>query len=660
MPLRFAPAALALAVAASACDRPPGLTTTATANDVREQHRTRLPAGAATFAQAEPAVVFPYADLQRWIEAAVPLLDLPVDMSCLDALLPRLGTTTVWLPEPEGTRPAMLAAGVTAAELAPCLAALVGLGHDPGAADPGPNGRFRFGEGDDAWLVFDVPGADAAAAGPPVALEAWEAAATPFEPSATLTRLRGLAGHGDLELWFPHPLQVGDAVLEGAAVVLRRGVRDRYEAVVLAETPAVAAFVAGLPSRMVELLRQTENQMRRDLETTAPEQQPATRLVLRAVAALRDAVSSAEASSDGKVARVALQIDPDAATPADLACFTALVLLPRSGHAATGADDAGLPDTPTLRTLRDEARALDPLVDVQWVRMFLAASFLLRPVETRTLYVRGRDAAVTADEYAALDEAAREGLEPRELDEAYYYTTRYGTPLAYARALELADRFGFENPSGTRILDFGYGGIGHLRLLATLGAEVVGVEVDPLLRALYSRPEDTGPMPDAERPLGRLTLVHGSWPADAAVHEAVGGGYDLILSKNVLKRGYVHPERPIEQGRGIDLGVDDPGFAAALFAALRPGGLVVIYNLSPAPAPADQPYVPWADGRCPFDRAVLEAAGFEVPAYDEDDTERIREFARALGWDRDPEDPMDVDHDLFGRFTVLRRPVEPR
>ncbi|MBN1773751.1 MAG: hypothetical protein JXB32_20990 [Deltaproteobacteria bacterium] len=658
MHLRTLVAAL-LVLASAACDRPPGPGAVVSAADARERQRTALPSGATTFAQVEPAAVFPYADLQRWLAAAAPLLELPIEMDCLETLLPRVGTLTVWMPGPEATAPAVLASGVSAAELAPCLAAVMGLGQDPGAATPGPDGRFRFGEGQDAWLAFDEPTTGAAVAGPPDALEAWEAAATPFEPSPTLTRLSGLAEHGDLELWFPRPFELGDVGLEGVAVTLRRGARDRYELLVLTPTPAVAAFVAELPSRMGDVLRETETRMRGDLETTTSEQQPMTRLVLRTVAALRDAVAAAETSTDGPVARITLVLDPGAATPADVAVFAALLLMPRAAGAAVSVEDPGLPDTPTLRTLRADARALDPLVEAQWVRMFLAASFLLPPVEPRTVYVRGRDAAYTAEEYAALDEAAREGVEPRELDEAYYYTTRYGTPLAYARALEVADRFGFSDPTGRRILDFGYGGIGHLRLLATLGADVVGVEVDPVLRALYSFPGDTGPIPDAEHALGRIALVHGGWPADAAVREAVGGAFDLIVSKNVLKRGYVHPERPIEEGRGVDLGVDDAAFAVALFEALRPGGLVVIYNLSPAQAPEDQPFIPWADGRCPFDREALEAAGFEIPAYDEDDTETIRAFARALGWDRDPEDPMDVENDLFGRFTVLRRPPAP-
>ena len=89
---------------------------------------------------------------------------------------------------------------------------------------------------------------------------------------------------------------------------------------------------------------------------------------------------------------------------------------------------------------------------------------------------------------ASIPQEMRDTLVTRTLDEQFYYFTRYGTPLAYSRPLDLLAAAGFDDVRGKRILDFGYGTIGHLRLLASLGAEVVGVEVDPLLPALYSEP----------------------------------------------------------------------------------------------------------------------------------------------------------------------------
>ena len=57
-------------------------------------------------------------------------------------------------------------------------------------------------------------------------------------------------------------------------------------------------------------------------------------------------------------------------------------------------------------------------------------------------------------------------------------------------------------------------------------------------------------------------------------------------------------------------------FVRTLHGMLAPGGRVLIYNLAPPPAPLDKPYIPWADGRCPFAREVWEKVGFHVVAFD--------------------------------------------
>ena len=312
--------------------------------------------------------------------------------------------------------------------------------------------------------------------------------------------------------------------------------------------------------------------------------------------------------------------------------------------------------SPVLRQLRSEAANLAPLVQTPWVRDFLAATASLPPVPTRVVYVDEANDLAYADRQAQeLGADALAALERRELDEEYYYFTRYGTPLAYARPLDLIAEHGLDGIEGRRIFDFGFGGIGHLRLLASLGADVVGVEVDPVLDALYSTSTDTGRIPGSGAASGRIKLVHGSYPGVAIVRSAVGGGFDLIISKNVLKRGYVHPSEPVDPEKLVHLGVSDEAFVAAFFEALAPGGLVMIYNLCPAPAPPGEPYIPWADGHSPFPRELFEAAGFEVLVLDQDDTETIRAFGRALDWD-EGEDAMDLQNDLFAWYTSLRKP----
>jgi hypothetical protein len=124
----------------------------------------------------------------------------------------------------------------------------------------------------------------------------------------------------------------------------------------------------------------------------------------------------------------------------------------------------------------------------------------------------------------------------------------------------------------------------------------------------------------------------------------------------VLKRGYIHPERAADPKHLVHLGVPDDFVLAAFFAALAPGGAMLVYNVCPAPSPPDKPFVPWSDGRSPFSRDQWTAAGFEVVALDVDDTEAVRTMGRALGWDKDPDDPMDLEHDLSVLYTLVKKP----
>ncbi|MFG0285133.1 MAG: hypothetical protein ACF8R7_11985, partial [Phycisphaerales bacterium JB039] len=270
-------------------------------------------------------------------------------------------------------------------------------------------------------------------------------------------------------------------------------------------------------------------------------------------------------------------------------------------------------------------------------------------------YNRATRVALTAEQAAGRTPDQLQGFEQRELGEAFYYDTAYGTPLAYVRAIDLAAQHGFQADGG-RVLDFGFGGAGHLRLLASLGAHVVGTEVFELLRAFY-RPEDTGAIARAavagEGAGGSIELLYGQWPAEDEITAAVaeGGPYHLILSKNTLKRGYIHPEREVDPRFLVHLGVDDATFARALHDTLAPGGLVVIYNLYPAQNPPQEQYLPWATGACPFERELLEQSGLEIVAWNIDDTEFARTMAMQLGW----AERMDLESDLFAMYTILRR-----
>ena len=343
-----------------------------------------------------------------------------------------------------------------------------------------------------------------------------------------------------------------------------------------------------------------------------------------------------------------------------------LTLVPQS--AAPAASAAAPPAAPpgVVARMTAEAVAMKPFATSKLAGEFLAAISCLPSLESPRVvfYDKAKGLALTEAQAASMTPEQLAGYERRELDETFFYSTRYGTPVAFVRPLEILGQAGVTSVDGLKLLDFGFGSIGQLRALASVGADATGVEVDPLLAALYSQPGDTGTIARcASAGKGRdghLTLVFGHWPAEPAavehVQAASAGGFDLIISKNTLKRGYIHPAKPVDPRRLVQLGVDDETFVRAVFAALEPGGSFLIYNLCPAPAPDDKPYIPWADGRSPFARELCERIGFAVVAFDADDTPAARAMGAALGWGAD----MDLESDLFGTYTLLEKPAVAR
>ncbi|HYE61663.1 MAG TPA: hypothetical protein VD997_06680 [Phycisphaerales bacterium] len=311
--------------------------------------------------------------------------------------------------------------------------------------------------------------------------------------------------------------------------------------------------------------------------------------------------------------------------------------------------------------LRKEAGTVMPLIANMDVRKIAFSTTWLPVIDERVIYVDKRwTKAFTPEQFEKLSEEEKKTLHPEKFDGYRFYFTRYGSPLAYLRPLDLvADAIGGPMPlRGKKILDYGYGTIGHLRLMASQNMDVTGVEVDPSLKALYSREEDTGKVPgvgmDDIPPPGSLTLVHGKWPGDKDVAEKVGGGYDIITSKNTLKNGYINPEQKVPKEMLVDLSVPPEEFVAKVHAALKPGGVFMIYNISPKQTPPGEGYKPWSDGRCPFPREMLEKAGFEVLEYNKDDSATIRRFGAALEWDK----KMDLENDCFAVYTLVRRKAE--
>lgn len=319
----------------------------------------------------------------------------------------------------------------------------------------------------------------------------------------------------------------------------------------------------------------------------------------------------------------------------------------------------------TLQKLANEAKSVEPLATSDLGKRFLNATISLPAIEPRTVFQNPQTREYFSPaEASALTDTARSKLLKTKLDEYRYYYTKYGSPLAYLRPLDIASANGLSDIAGKRILDYGYGSIGHLRLMASLGAHVTGIDPDSYLDALYSDARDQGEIPAAGRKLwrgrpGTITLVHNAYPKDAKAVERVGQGYDLILSKNTLKRGYLKPERKADKRQLIELGVSDEVFLKTLFAALNPGGKLLIYNLYPKAAASNEVYKPFADGRSPFNLEQYEKAGFQVLALNHEDHAAARLMGRALKWDQNDKGETidDLETNLFAMFTLVAKPM---
>ncbi len=177
-----------------------------------------------------------------------------------------------------------------------------------------------------------------------------------------------------------------------------------------------------------------------------------------------------------------------------LLCLISLQALPSSGAAQE-------PSESPIATLKRDALALEPLVTSALANDFLQATANLPAIPPRTIYLdEPTKTYKTEAAAAALSPEEKAKLKRIDLDDSFYWNTKYGSPLAYARPLEMLGRSGLNDVSGLKLLDFGYGTIGHLRLMAALGADVTGVDVDPLLHALYSTRADQGLVKNPQRP----------------------------------------------------------------------------------------------------------------------------------------------------------------
>lgn len=338
-----------------------------------------------------------------------------------------------------------------------------------------------------------------------------------------------------------------------------------------------------------------------------------------------------------------------------------------------GGPSAGSPSSAPAKSapvgvakLRADAEAIGPLFESPLAKRFLDATdsgVVTDPGTRNLLYNKKERQWRTYEEGLLMRGPERESYMPKDCDPEFFFETRYGSPMVYARVLEVASKHGATlapNPvAAPSLLDFGYGTIGHLMLLGSIGVDSAGVDVDSLLPRMYAPEIKTGSIRSAAGGSARLRLFDGQWPKDPAITEAIRttwpGGFDLITSKNTLKMGYIHPPKEVDPKLLVHLGVEDGEFIQTVFESLKPGGLFVIYNISPRLTGEGEPYKPWSDGRCPFAREALQEAGFEVLAFDEVDDAAVEAIFKALDY---PVTDPQGKKDLFAHYTVVKRPAK--
>jgi hypothetical protein len=307
---------------------------------------------------------------------------------------------------------------------------------------------------------------------------------------------------------------------------------------------------------------------------------------------------------------------------------------------------------PALAGLNTEAQALrqamQPLAPA--VAEFLDQVPLLPVPQPQTLYRHSSTRAwLSAANWLRLPEDQRAAWASRAYDANAIYGHRYGTPLAYAMLLDVAARHGMRTLRGQHVVDYGYGALGPVRLMAQAGADVIGLDVDPVLGLLYGRDGQRSQSgPSATR--GKMLLLQTNFPEPAGLAD-VGRNVNWFISKNTLKRGYLRPD---EGQPEIKPPVDLPQYLQAVRGCMAKGGCMLIYNISLRQDPAK--YRPANDPRSPFTRAEFEAAGFEVLALDDDEGPATRRMGRALGWAAEPAagGMGDLDSNLFAMSTVAR------
>lgn len=290
------------------------------------------------------------------------------------------------------------------------------------------------------------------------------------------------------------------------------------------------------------------------------------------------------------------------------------------------------------KKLLAESELLKEIVNSnQSIKFLNGVKLLPTPPKEMVVYYNKEEKQALSEKKFKLSKVDTSMYKRLHLKESYFYYTKYGSPLAFVAPLELLSSYNITVTNKTKVLDFGFGSIGQLLLMKEMGAKVSGIEVDPILKVLYK---------DHSK---KLNLVYGLFPKDARTVRKLGKKYDLFISKNTLKKGFINPEKKVNPRFMIDLKVSHEKFLESIKQLLKPGGHVLIYNLHAALALDN--YKPWTDGRSPYSKEFYEKNGFEVITLNGDHTNFARNMGTCFGWDK----VMDFKKHLYATYTLLKK-----
>jgi hypothetical protein len=300
-----------------------------------------------------------------------------------------------------------------------------------------------------------------------------------------------------------------------------------------------------------------------------------------------------------------------------------------------------------VNALRAESAALKTMFASSAANDFLASVDSLAKVESRRIYFNETEKKwIGAREYDALPRASRSAYKSSEHGEDSYYVGHYQSPLAYARALDVASLHGIASLNGLRVLDMSYGAIGAPRLMAASGANVVATDTQDSLSALYSEPADTGMVSGIGSRRGTLSLVNGAHPSDTSMREKVGSGYDLIIVVDIPRRAAAESKRAKV---ALDSKASSLDHLRAFADSLKPNGLLVVYRMNDDSIRGTKRI---ATGKKPmFSAEEMQEAGFKTLAFEQNDDAAVRQMAQLLRWDQ----TLASEREFTATYTVARR-----